>query len=111
LRLQGHVVEAVHSGAAALRTAEALKPDVAFIDLNMPDVDGYEVARQIRATALGATAKLVALTGMGQQSDLERTRAAGFDEHLTKPADPERLARIAAGGASNVVPLAGGSSA
>jgi CheY-like chemotaxis protein len=77
----------------------------------MPDMDGYEVARQIRATAWGAAAKLVALTGMGQQSDLERTRAAGFDEHLTKPADPERLARIAAGGgASNVVSLAGGGS-
>jgi CheY-like chemotaxis protein len=106
--LQGQVVEAVHSGQAALRAAEALKPDVAFIDLNMPDMDGYEVAKRIRATAWGATAKLVALTGMGQKSDLERTRAAGFDEHLTKPADPERLARIATAGESNVVSLAGG---
>ncbi len=109
LRLQGHVVEAVHGGETALLAAEALKPDVAFIDLNMPDMDGYEVARQIRATAWGTTAKLVALTGMGQKSDLERTQAAGFDEHLTKPADPQRLARIAAGGsATKVVSLAGG---
>jgi CheY-like chemotaxis protein len=109
LRVQGHVVEAVHGGDAALRAAEELRPDVAFIDLNMPDVDGYEVARRIRAMTWGGGTKLVALTGMGQKSDLEATRAAGFDEHLTKPADPERLARIASGSVEqNVVSLAAG---
>jgi signal transduction histidine kinase/CheY-like chemotaxis protein len=105
LRLQGHAVEAAYGGEAALRAAEKLQPEVAFIDLNMPDIDGYEVARQIRSTKWGAATKLVALTGMGQKSDIEETRAAGFDEHLTKPADPDRLARIAAGGHSKVVPL------
>jgi signal transduction histidine kinase/CheY-like chemotaxis protein len=112
LRLQGHVVEAVHGGDAALRAAEALRPDVAFIDLNMPQIDGYEVARRIRGTAWGRRTKLVALTGMGQKSDLEATRAAGFDEHLTKPANPERLTRIASGRAEpSVVSLGGGNTA
>jgi CheY-like chemotaxis protein len=106
LRLQGHAVEAVHDGAAALRAAATLKPDVAFIDLNMPGMDGCEVAKRLRATPWGRGAKLVALTGMGQKSDLELTRSAGFDAHLTKPADPENLADIAAGPDENkVVPL------
>jgi len=111
LRLQGCVVEAVHGGEEALGVAEAFRPDVAFIDLNMPHVDGYEVARRIRKTTWGGRTKLVALTGMGQKSDLEATRAAGFDEHLTKPADPERLARLASSSAApNVVSIAGSGS-
>jgi CheY-like chemotaxis protein len=110
LSLHGHLVEAVHGGEAALRTAEKLKPDIVFVDLNMPQIDGYEVARRIRVTSWGRRAKLVALTGMGQKSDLEATRAAGFDEHLTKPPDLERLLRIAAGrNEAKVVPFTAGS--
>ena len=97
LRLSGYAVEAAYEGANAFRLAEKLRPDIAFIDLNMPDIDGYALAKQLRATPWGRTIKLVALTGMGQKADLQRTRDAGFDEHLTKPADPERLARVAAG--------------
>jgi CheY-like chemotaxis protein/anti-sigma regulatory factor (Ser/Thr protein kinase) len=97
LRLTGHRVESALDGEAALRIAEVLHPDVAFIDLNMPRMDGAEVARRLRLTPWGRSARLVALTGMGQQADIERTREAGFDEHITKPADLQRLSRLAAG--------------
>ena len=100
LRLLGHRVESAVDGEAALRIAEVLHPEVAFIDLNMPRMDGAEVARRLRVTPWGRSARLVALTGMGQQSDLQRTREAGFDEHLTKPADLERVSRLAAGAGS-----------
>src|SRR4051794_40567003 len=97
LRLNGHRVESALDGEAALRIAEILHPDVAFIDLNMPRMDGAEVARRLRLTPWGRKARLVALTGMGQQGDIDRTREAGFDEHITKPADLQRLSRLAAG--------------
>jgi signal transduction histidine kinase/CheY-like chemotaxis protein len=97
LRLTGHRVESALDGEAALRIAEILQPDVAFIDLNMPRMDGAEVARRLRLTPWGRKARLVALTGMGQQGDIERTREAGFDDHITKPADLQRLSRLAAG--------------
>jgi signal transduction histidine kinase/CheY-like chemotaxis protein len=99
LRLLGHRVESALDGEAALRIAEVLQPDVAFIDLNMPRMDGAEVARRLRVTPWGRGARLIAITGMGQQSDIARTRAAGFDEHITKPADLERVSRLAAGAA------------
>jgi hypothetical protein len=60
-------------------------------------MDGVEVAKRLRVTTWGRSARLVALTGMGQPSDVARTREAGFDEHLTKPADLRRVARLAAG--------------
>jgi signal transduction histidine kinase len=97
LRLDGHRVESALDGEAALRVAELLHPDVAFIDLNMPRMDGAEVARRLRLTPWGRNARLIALTGMGQQSDIARTREAGFDEHITKPADLQRVSRLAAG--------------
>ena len=96
LRLDGHRVESALDGEAALRIAEVLKPDVAFIDLNMPKMDGVEVAKRLRVTPWGRKAKLIALTGMGQSGDVERTRAAGFDEHITKPADLQYVSKIAA---------------
>jgi CheY-like chemotaxis protein len=104
LRLEGHRVETALEGAAALRIAEVLQPDVAFIDLNMPGLDGYEVARRMRTLPGGRSTRLVALTGMGKASDMERSRAAGFDLHLTKPADPAQVSQLAAGDApDNIV--------
>ena len=97
LRLEGHRVESALDGEAALRIAEVLRPDVAFIDLNMPRMDGAEVARRLRLTPWGRTARLVALTGMGLPGDITRTREAGFDQHLTKPAELKQVSRIAAG--------------
>ena len=95
LRLEGHRVESALDGESALRIAEILHPEVAFIDLDMPGMDGTEVARRLRKTPWGRGARLVALTGMGQLGDIARTRAAGFDEHLTKPAELARVARLA----------------
>jgi signal transduction histidine kinase/CheY-like chemotaxis protein len=102
LRLDGHRVESALDGEAALRTAEVLRPDVAFIDLNMPRMDGAEVARRLRITPWGRKAHLVALTGMGQPADVARTQQAGFDQHLTKPADLQRVSQIAAGAGASV---------
>jgi signal transduction histidine kinase/CheY-like chemotaxis protein len=106
LRLEGHRVETALDGAVALHVAESLQPDIAFIDLNMPVMDGYELARRLRTLPCGRDARLVALTGMGKASDMERTRAVGFDVHLTKPADPAQVTQLAAGKApDNVVSL------
>jgi signal transduction histidine kinase len=96
LRLEGHRVESALDGESGLRIAETLHPEVAFIDLNMPGMDGMEVARRLRKTPWGRNARLVALTGMGQRADIVRTREAGFDEHLTKPAELSRVSRLAA---------------
>ena len=80
----------VLSGAAL---AAALKPQIAFLDIGMPRMDGYEAARQIRDT-LGPGVTLVALTGWGQDEDKRRSLEAGFDHHLTKPVDMDELARL-----------------
>ena len=96
LRMDGHRVESAVDGEGALRVAEVLHPEVAFIDLNMPGMDGAEVAKRLRLTPWGREARLVALTGMGQQSDIARTREAGFDEHITKPAELTLVSRLVA---------------
>jgi signal transduction histidine kinase/ActR/RegA family two-component response regulator len=96
LRYRGHSVHTCFDGSAAFAAAARSPPDVAFIDLNMPRPDGAELAVMIRGQPWGASVKLVALTGMGQPADLERTRVAGFDEHLTKPARPDDLFRAIA---------------
>ncbi len=87
LELDGHEVDTAYSASAALEKAERLKPHVAFIDIGLPLMDGYEVARRLRATDCGRTMRLVALTGYGQPEDRDAARRAGFDHHLVKPAD------------------------
>ena len=97
LRLQGHEVRVAHSGLQALEITKGYAPDVVFLDIGMPRMDGYEVARRIRQqTGLG-TVVLAALTGWGQQEDRRRTAEAGFDHHLVKPPEPEAVARVLAG--------------
>lgn len=91
LEFRGHRVRACFDGSAAFEEAEISPPEVAFIDLNMPSPDGIELCRMIRSHPWGRNVKLIALTGMGQPDDLERTRAAGFDQHLTKPVNPDDL--------------------
>src|SRR5581483_9260803 len=106
LRLEGFEVEACYDGRSALEAARAFRPDLAFLDLNMPGISGTELAQRLRAEPWARGLTLVALTGMGQKSDLEATSAAGFDAHLTKPAGPDEVLRLAAGsGAGNVVSL------
>ncbi len=96
LRLQGHDVAVAVDGETAAGQARDHRPQMIFLDLGMPVVDGYEVARRIRAMPELAGAQLVALTGWGQETDRHRTAAAGFDRHLVKPADPAQLAELVA---------------
>jgi CheY-like chemotaxis protein len=96
LAAQGHDVRVYSDPAEALVAALADPPQVAFLDINMPEMDGIELARHLRATPWGAELRLVAVTGLGRTTDIERTREAGFDAHLTKPADPERIIALAA---------------
>ena len=93
LSFNGHDVKVATDGVQAVAIAESTRPDIAFIDIGMPRMDGYEAARQIRR-ALADRIVLVALTGWGQEQDKERARDAGFDHHLTKPAEPEMLERL-----------------
>jgi len=92
LRLGGHQVFIAESGHAALETELAQQPDLILLDIGLPDLDGYEVARRLRAA--GCSAILAALTGYGQPEDRERALEAGFDEHLVKPVDPRALERL-----------------
>ena len=91
LRLAGHDVCTAYGGEAALELASTFRPEIAFLDIGMPDLNGYEVARQFRRTTWGKRARLVALTGWGQEEDKRRAREAGFDHHLTKPVARQRL--------------------
>ena len=96
LRLRGHEVFSAPNGAIALETAVRHMPEVALLDIGMPLLDGYEVARRIRAQDWGKAVTLVALTGWGQESDRRRSQEAGFDTHLVKPLDLDKLAALLA---------------
>jgi PAS domain S-box-containing protein len=91
LELLGHVVQTVYGGPAALQVVESFGPEIVLLDIGMPEMDGYEVARQMRAMPRGKSVRLVALTGWGQEEDKRRALEAGFDEHLTKPVEPALL--------------------
>lgn len=92
----GAEVKVVDSGARALEVVGEFRPDVVLLDIGMPDMDGYEVARRLRAMPLHATTLLIALTGWGQDQDRRHSRAAGFDHHIVKPPDLARLIRLIA---------------
>jgi len=94
LRMEGHEVTSVHDGPVALSVFSELKPDVALLDIGMPGLTGYEVARKMRQAGPKAPLTLIAITGWGQDIDKERAFAAGFDHHLTKPVDPQRLVEL-----------------
>jgi CheY-like chemotaxis protein len=96
LEYKGHSVRTCFDGSTAFEAATSSPPDIAFIDLNMPDPDGAELARMIRQQTWGQSVKLVALTGVGEEEHLERTRPPHFDERLMKPADPNDLLRTIA---------------
>ncbi|MDB6062734.1 MAG: hypothetical protein JWM78_2837 [Verrucomicrobiaceae bacterium] len=94
LRMQGHTVEVAIDGAAALQQAEAFIPQLVLLDIGLPVMNGYEVARHIRREAWGQNMVLVALTGWGQADDKLKATEAGFDHHLTKPIDFDSLRAI-----------------
>jgi CheY-like chemotaxis protein len=94
LELSGHQVFTATNGPAALVAASQHHPNVILMDIGLPGMDGYEVARRLRADPAFRTARLIAITGWGQDSDRERSREAGFDLHLVKPVDPAELRRV-----------------
>ena len=93
-RLYGQVVRVAHDGPEALAVAEEFRPEVVLLDIGLPGMDGYEVARRLRERPEFAGALIVALTGWGQDDELARSRDAGFDHHLVKPANPEVIREL-----------------
>ena len=101
LRLHGHRVEVAHDGPAALEAARAQAPEVILLDVGLPGMDGYQVAEQLRASQCARRPILVAVTGRGHESNRQRSKEAGFDYHLVKPVDPEKLEELLASLASS----------
>jgi PAS domain S-box-containing protein len=91
LKASGHEVTVAHSGGEALDLACRTKPDALLLDIGMPGLNGYQLAERIRDTSWGRRAMLIAISGWGQEQDKRRALEAGFDRHLTKPIDPNRL--------------------
>jgi signal transduction histidine kinase len=94
LEMDGHVVQVAGDGGTAVRLAANGTFDVALVDIGLPVLDGYEVARRIRRMAGGKGMRLVAVTGYGQPEDIQRSKEAGFDRHVTKPCDPTQLSEL-----------------
>jgi two-component system CheB/CheR fusion protein len=93
LQFDGYEVQGAHDGMEGLKLIIQTRPDVAIVDIGLPGIDGYQIARRVRET-LGNQLYLVALTGYGRPEDREAVLAAGFDEHLVKPLNPDELARV-----------------
>jgi signal transduction histidine kinase/CheY-like chemotaxis protein len=94
LRRLGHTIQVAHDGPSALQIVEDFRPDVALVDIGLPVMDGYELARRLRAVPSLAKIRLVAVTGYGQDADRDRSHAAGFDVHLVKPVDRARYKAV-----------------
>jgi CheY-like chemotaxis protein len=94
LRFDGIEVQTANDGQQALLAVERFRPDLVLLDIGMPGMSGYEVARAIRSHVLGSSIVLVAATGWGQEDDRRRARDAGFDDHVTKPVDRAQLMRL-----------------
>ncbi|MET0340500.1 MAG: response regulator [Polyangiales bacterium] len=91
---QGYVVEVAHDGSSALEKAAAFRPQIAVLDVGLPDMDGYQLATRIRALSdMPPGLRLIALTGYGGDEERKRSRAAGFDVHLVKPVMPDVLTK------------------
>jgi CheY-like chemotaxis protein len=93
LRVAGHAVEVAHDGREAIERARALRPDAVLLDIGLPHLDGYQVARRLRAEGC-RDALLIAISGYGQDDDRRRSREAGFDHHLVKPVDSAALVAL-----------------
>ena len=94
LKAMGHEAHVAYDGATALGAARTLRPEIVLLDVGLPQTDGYEIARRLRASNTVPGMRLVALTGYGREEDRERARAAGFDDHLLKPADLAALQEL-----------------
>lgn len=93
LVLDGHEVQVAHDGDRALEIIISFRPHLALLDISMPGMDGYEVARRVRSSYTGAKERvmLAAVTGWGQTRDIHRAMAAGYDRHFIKPLDPLQI--------------------
>jgi CheY-like chemotaxis protein len=96
LEAEGHEVSVEYQARHALQRACIEAPQVLLLDIGLPDMDGYELAHRLRSLPETARSVLIALTGYGQEKDRERSKAAGFDHHLVKPADTSRLLALLA---------------
>jgi CheY-like chemotaxis protein len=94
LQTQGHEVQTAYDGEAALEVATGFRADIVLLDIGLPVMNGFEVAKRLRSG--GSAARLVALSGYGQPEDVRRSREAGFDGHLVKPVDLERVSEMLA---------------
>ena len=94
LRLWGHDVSVAYDGAAALEAAKTHPPEVVLLDIGLPILDGYQVARRLRQQRGLERARIVAVTGYGREEDRRKAREAGFDLHLVKPVDPKVLQEV-----------------
>lgn len=96
LRMLGHQVKTAHDGPAALEAAQQFLPEAVVLDIALPKLDGYQVAMRLRQDPPLQRVCLIALSGYGEPSDVQQAQEAGFDHHLLKPVDPERLEALIA---------------
>ncbi|CAG1000597.1 partial Transcriptional regulatory protein WalR, partial [Gammaproteobacteria bacterium] len=94
LGMMGHQVHTARDGLEAVKVAAAFRPELILLDIGMPRLNGYDACRRIRAEPWGQGMVIAALTGWGQDQDKEKSRAAGFDQHLVKPIDSAELERL-----------------
>jgi CheY-like chemotaxis protein len=94
LQTMGHETRIARDGLEAVELAEHFHPDVVLLDLAMPKLDGYEAVRRIAGRPWASSSVLVAVTGLGQEADRQRTQEAGFHRHLVKPVDPNALGEV-----------------
>ncbi len=94
LELSGHEIHEAADGTKAVEMALMLRPDLMLIDIGLPGINGYEVARRIRSSAIGSVTTMIALSGYGQSEYVQRAKQAGFDDYIVKPVDPNRLTKL-----------------
>jgi DNA-binding response OmpR family regulator len=94
LQLMGHETAIAYDGLSAVDSVDAFRPEIVLLDVGLPGLDGYEVARRIRAQSWGKDMTLIAVTGWGQAEDRRRSREAGFDHHMVKPVDFGELGKV-----------------
>jgi PAS domain S-box-containing protein len=104
LHAGGHEVRTAHGGETALSIASTFHPEIALLDIGMPDLNGYEVAKQLRGAGWAKATVLIALTGWGQEDDKRRAKEAGFDHHLTKPIELSQLEALLAEASATAAP-------
>jgi two-component system, sensor histidine kinase len=94
MQMYGHQTRIAYTGQSALDTMVEFQPDFVMLDISLPDIDGYEIARRIRQNTQFKDVKLIAATGYGLESDRQKSKEAGFDHHLLKPMEPDKLPHI-----------------